>query len=40
MSCPNINSPEWKDLVENIGEKNAYVVFAINPELTRVDELR
>jgi len=40
MSCPNINSPEWKDLVELVGEPMAYRVFAVDPELTRVNELR
>ena len=27
MICPNIESPKWKDLVNKIGENNAYIEF-------------
>lgn len=39
MSCPNINSPEWKELVSAVGEKIAYRVFAVDPELSSVGEV-
>lgn len=39
MSCPNINSPEWRKLVSNLGEDIAYRVFAIDPELQYVDAI-
>ena len=37
MSCPNINSPQWKNLVEALDEDLAYKVFALNPELDKAD---
>lgn len=30
--CPNINSPEWKKLVSQVGETNAYRIFLHNNE--------
>jgi hypothetical protein len=27
-ACPNINSDEWKELVESVGEPNAWAIFA------------
>ncbi len=38
MSCPNINSPQWKNLVEALDEDLAYKVFALNPELDKAAE--
>lgn len=37
MSCPNINSPQWKNLVEALDEDLAYKVFALNPELDKAE---
>lgn len=37
MSCPNINSREWKDLVALGGEELAYKIFALDPTLESVD---
>lgn len=38
MSCPQKNLPEWKQLVENIGEINAYKSFIANGEVTPTQE--
>lgn len=38
MSCPNINSKEWKKLVGAVGEDAAYGYFALDSELSNVDE--
>ena len=38
LACPNKNSPEWKALVEALGENYAYKVFLANDE--RVPEMR
>lgn len=39
MSCPNINSREWKDLVAVGGEEFAYRVFALDPTLGIADKV-
>ena len=36
-SCPNINSPEWKSLVNKIGENNAWREFLANNEIPSAD---
>lgn len=36
MSCPNINSPEWKSLVDTIGENNAWKEFIVHGEIPDV----
>jgi hypothetical protein len=33
MACPNINSPEWKALVEKIGENNAWKEYLIHDRI-------
>jgi hypothetical protein len=38
MKCPNINSPEWQDLVTKHGENKAWVLFVLNNEETPTAE--
>jgi len=38
MSCPNKSSKEWKKLVDTVGENAAYGYFALDPELSNVDQ--
>ena len=33
MSCPNINSPEWKSLVDALGENNAWKEFIVHGKI-------
>ena len=37
MQCPNINSPEWKSLVDKIGENNAWREFLVRGEIPSAD---
>lgn len=37
MRCPNINSPEWKALVDKIGENNAWREFLANGYIPSAD---
>ena len=38
MHCPNINSPEWKSLVDKIGEKDAWREFFKYGEIPSADK--
>lgn len=40
MSCPNINSSEWKALVEQIGEAAAWSDFISSGKIRSIEEIR